>query len=191
MLPWCLAAQEFPAATGKTPTDVFTALVEVFVKLDRRCGHEQVSPNVVYEQMVRADADVRSMLQQGDSASRYRIDAPPSDSDRSPRHVLERALEIRGPINQLLARLELPAAPIPSSIPQGEIDPAYPFIQTQIIIAELNLLKVHLKTFSSTPLPIPVSGKTPTHAQQAEEGKAANTLVHLAIFKKRPQDILL
>jgi hypothetical protein len=155
-----------PTATGKVPTDVFRVLVESHVKLDRLCGHDKISPNEVYAQMVRATMDVRSILQQGDPASRYRIDAPPSDYDRSPRHVVERALEIRGTINQLRERLGLPVIALPGSIPDGEIDPIYPFVQAEIIIADLNLLKIHLKTVSSTPLPVPVRGKNPTHVHQ-------------------------
>ena len=157
---------EMPQATGKTPTDVFTVLVEVFVKLDRLCGHDKISHNEVFAQLVRATADVRTILQQGDPASRYRIDAPAADPDRTPRHVLESALAVRETIKQLNERMDMQPTPLPTSFPEGEIGPDYPFVQTQIIIAELNLLKVHLQTASSTPLAIPVAGKTPTTVHQ-------------------------
>ena len=157
---------DLPHATEKTPTDVFAVLVEVFVKLDRLCGHDKISHNEVHAQLVRATADVRSILQQGDPASRYRIDAPAAEPDRTPRHVLESALAIRETIKQLSERMDMQPTPLPTGVAAGEVGPDHPFVQTQIIIAELNLLKVHLQTTSSTPLAIPVAGKTPTHVQQ-------------------------
>jgi hypothetical protein len=157
---------ELPLAAEKTSTDVFAVLVEVFVKLDRLCGHDKISPNEVHAQLVRATADVRSILQQGDPASRYRIDAPAAEPHRTQRHVLESTLAIRETITQLNERMDMQPTPLPTDMPAGEVGPDYPFVQTQIIIAELNLLKVHLQTTSSTPLAIPVAGKTPTHVQQ-------------------------
>ena len=50
--------------------------------------------------------------------------------------------------------------------PGVKIFPADVFIQTQIIIAEINLLKIATGTISATPLPIPVKGKKPSDVHQ-------------------------
>ena len=53
----------------------------------------------------------------------------------------------------------MPTIPVPDP-PEYEVRPRDVFLQTQIIIAELNLLKKRLNTVSTTPLPVPVSADT-------------------------------
>ncbi len=153
------------AFTEKTSTDVYGVIVEVFIALSRLAGSQEISPSEVYAEMVRATADVRAILQRIDQASRYRIDAPASEVDRKPRHVFARCLVVRREINNIRQTLQLTARPLPS-LPAWEVEPMHVFLQTQIIIAELNLLKIHFHTGTSTPLSIPVTGKTPTHVHQ-------------------------
>lgn len=151
----------------KTPTDVFGLSVQVFIKLNALCGHTDLRPAEVYAQMVRGVEDVKSILRQNDPACRYRINAPPSPDDRTPADVFQKCLAIRRLVNRHRERLGMPTIPVPEP-PGNVVRPRDVFFQTQVIIAELNLLKMRLNTISSTPLPIPVADETtPTdvHAQ--------------------------
>ena len=146
---------------GKKPTDVFRLGAEVYFKLVGLCGQQKISPNAVFAEMVRGTDDVRSILRQADPASRYRIDAPHTDAPRKPADVLRLCLEIRQQINAHRRGLGMTEVPTPAFPTDRVVKPIEPFLQSQIIIAELNLLKLKTGTISSTPLPIPVDGKTP------------------------------
>lgn len=143
----------------KTPTDVFGIAIRVFVKLNALSGHDELRPAEVYAQMVRGVEDVKSILRQNDPACRYRIDKPASPPDRKPADVFQKCLEIRSLINRHRSKLDMPTIPVPDP-PEYEVRPRDVFLQTQIIIAELNLLKMRLNTVSTTPLPVPVSADT-------------------------------
>ena len=168
-----MPADEMPFA-DKEPTDVFHRAVRVFMKLNALCGHEILKPDEVYAQMVRAVEDVKSMLRQNDPACRYNIKKDASDPDRKPGHVFAMCVKIREKINEKRTALGMDTIPVPESPPLLDIDPRDVFFQTQIIIAELNLLKNPLKTKSSSPLPIPVSGKSPTDVHEQ-----ATMILHL------------
>lgn len=150
------------APNGKTPTDVFHQAVRVFAKLNALCNYQDLKPSEVYAQMTCAVEDVKSILRQADPACRYRIDAPSSEEGLEPADVFELCLEIRKLINDKRQVLGMTVVPVPQSPPRPEIFPRDVFFQTQIIIAELNLLKKPLNTVSSTPLPIPVEHKVPS-----------------------------
>ena len=150
------------AFEGKKPTDVFRLAAAVYVKLLGLCGQQNISPDTVFAEMTRGADDVRSILRQSDPASRYRIDAPRSDTPRKPADVLRLCLDIRRQINLQRGRLGMTAVPPPAFPADRVVEPIEPFLQSQIMIAELNLLKLKTGTVSSTPLPIPVEGKTPT-----------------------------
>jgi hypothetical protein len=144
----------------KTPTDVFAVSVRVLVKLNSLCGHEELKPAEVYSQMVRGVQDVRSILKQNDPACRYRIDKPDSPLNLKPGDVFAKCLQIRQLINRHRERLSMPTIPVPDVAAEIQIRPRDVFFQTQIIIAELNLLKMRLNTVSTTPLPVPVGDDT-------------------------------
>ncbi len=145
--------------TGKTPTDVFGVAIRVFVKLNALSGHDELRPAEVYAQMVRGVEDVKSILRQNDPACRYRINKPASLPERKPADVFQKCLEIRSLINRHRTELDMPTIPVPDP-PDYEVRPRDVFLQTQIIIAELNLLKMRLNTVSTTPLPVPVGADT-------------------------------
>lgn len=152
---------------GKVPTDVFGKHLDVFIKLRLLAGLEDISPNEVFSQLVRATSDVKTILTQIDPAQRFRIDAPKNiQSEIKPSDVFGICLKIRQDINVLREHFGLTAVPVPDLPKDMEIKPADTFVQIQIIIAELNLLKMGTGTVSSTPLPIPVSGKTPSDTYQ-------------------------
>ncbi len=150
------------AFADKTPTDVYNRGVRVFIKLHALCGYDALSPNEVFAQTVRGVEDVKSMLRQADPACRYRIDAPPTEPGRIPGDVFAKCLEVREQVNIVRQSLGMKPTPVPPLPNRETIRPRDVFFQTQIIIAELNLLKEPLATKSSSPLTIPVTGKMPT-----------------------------
>jgi hypothetical protein len=166
-----LGAHDLPhldiIVSKKTPTQVFNQCINVLGQLNALCDKQQISASEVYAEMVRADADVRSILEQSDPFCRYRINAPQTEPERTPSDVLIKCFDIRRAINHLRAGLGMPRIAVPTLAASAPITPMTPFVQTQIIIAELNALKVRMGTISSTPLAIPVASKTPTdvHAE--------------------------
>lgn len=150
-----------------SPTDVFNQASSVFLKLNALCGYDDISPSEVYAEMVRIADDVRSVLRQADSESRYRVDAPPSEPGKIPADVFNKCLDIRTSMNKHRLDAGLPEVPLATAPGDYEIRPRDVFFQTQIIIAELNLLKLHTGTISSTPLAIPVkSAKDPMEVHE-------------------------
>jgi len=166
----------------KTPTDVFNRAVRVFVKLNALCGYEDLEPSEVFAQMVRGVEDVKSMLRQADPAARYRIDKPPTEPNRIPGDVFEMCLNIRKQINLMRQSLGMETIPVPEMSVRERIRPFDVFFQSQIIIAELNLLKKPLKTKSSSPLSVPVTGKSPTRVHEQ-----ATMILHLLKQVKLPE----
>jgi len=149
----------------KTPTDVFEKALNVFVKLMKLSGAKNISPNVAYSQMARAVTDAEYILVNIDAYSRYRNDAPISAAGLTPTDVYQRALQVRQTINAVRKFYQLPIIPIPA-FDGDKKSPRDVFIQSQIIIAELNIIKLATNTFNITPVPIPVSGKKPTNVHQ-------------------------
>lgn len=150
----------------KTTTNVFNRAVRVFVKLNALCGYKDLEPSEVFAQMVRGVEDAKSMLRQADPAARYRINKPATESNRTPGDVFEMCLNIRKQINLMRQAFDMETIPVPEMSARENIRPFDVFFQTQIIIAELNLLKKPLKTKSSSPLPVPVTGKSPTRVHE-------------------------
>ena len=177
--------------SDKGPTDVFNRAVSVFTKLNVLCnenGRNDISPNEVYAQMVCAVEDVKSILRQFDSACRYKINAPPSEDGLTPADVFDMCLTIRKLINAKRVAKEMPKIPVPDAPARDSIYPRDVFFQTQIIIAELNLLKDKYKTISSTPLPIQVEGKVPSDVHR--QASLANYLLDQLEVEpsKKPSD---
>jgi len=157
------------AEQNKVPTDVFHLGVKVFLKLNALCEYREPSPNEAFAEMIRAGEDVRSMLRQVDPACRYRIDAAVIEGDLKPGDVFEKCLLIRSKLNEFRKQLGMKAVPVPRMTSRDAILPYDVFLQTQIIIAELNLLKISRNTVSSTPLPKPVFGMRPTDVYNKAE----------------------
>lgn len=158
--------EEMAPFTGKTPNDVYFRIVAVYMKMNLLAGREKISPSEVYAQMIRAISDVKSILGRIDPARRYRIDAPQSADGLKPADVFGECLEARKSINASRRHFGLDTIPVPAAGAGMAITPMDVFLQTQIIIAEINLLKMGTGTISVTPLPVPVTGKTPSDAHQ-------------------------
>lgn len=152
------------AFTGKTPTHVFSRVVSVYLKITALSGLKQITPNEVFAQMFRAQNDVKSILGNIDPARRYRVDVPQTPPGLTPTDVIKEALKARMSLNEARRHFKLAPIPVPKLMSGAKIRPTDVFIQTQIIIAEINLIKIATGTVSATPLPVPVRGKTPSDA---------------------------
>ncbi len=165
-----LSVETFPTDQrsfyGKVPTDVFDLFLSLYSKFSALIDRTRIEPSRVYAEMARGVADVKSILGQIDPARRYRIDAPQSPADLDPADVFEICLDIRDDINEIRKSYDMETIAVPAVDGDAELHPADAFIQTQVIIAELNLLKKHTGTVSATPLAMPVSGKTPSDVHQ-------------------------
>lgn len=153
-------------SVNKTPTHVFFKIAAAYIKINVLAGKNRISPNEVYSQMVRAIQDVKSILGKIDPARRYRVDVPQSVRGLTPGDVFKECLTARESINVSRSHFGMDTIPVPAFNIGMSIRPMDVFIQTQIIISEINLLKMGTGTVSVTPLPIPVTGKTPSDAHQ-------------------------
>ena len=152
--------------SGKKPTDVFELEWSVFANLIALAQEKQISPSEVYAQMLCAVTDARSILHNIDHADRYRINAAVSPPGLAPKDVFQQCLKIRKSINQVRDYFKLGTTAIPDYSNLTEIKLNDVYLQTQIIIAETNLLKLGTGTYDSTPLPISVTGKVPSNVHQ-------------------------
>lgn len=152
--------------SDKTPNDVFLVGLRIFAKIKALSGRTTISPNEVYSQMMRAVADVKSILSNIDPAQRYRIDAPKSPPNLTTEDAFNQCLRVRENINRLRARFDMKTISIPKAKEDQTFQPVDVFVQTQIIIAEMNLIKMRTGTNSATPLAIAEYGKTASDIHQ-------------------------
>lgn len=171
---------EMTTFQGKTPTDVFQIGVTALMKILALSGTNDISPNEVFSQTVRARYDAQAIVttaaqyEVGDADIRRRLKAKSfgMSSDgrhlevdtsvkRKPSNAFEECLRVRETINALRQQLNAPTTPMPSYEVGEKIRPADVYLQTQLIIAELNLLKMLTGTTVTTPPAQPVTGKSP------------------------------
>lgn len=165
----------------KTPTDVYNILFELYYKLNRLNGKTKITPTEVYSHISRAQEDLKTTLltlskrfeevdidkkmllttatygmhSQGESLSSF-------ENGKKPRQVLEMAYEIRKKLNLLREKNNLSIIEIPEINKTNETKPIDVFLQTQFIIAELNLLKIPMEIRSITNQAKIFSKKTPS-----------------------------
>lgn len=149
----------------KTPTDVFNKAMDIFIKLRLLSGKTKISPNFAYAQMARGVSDAVYILVNIDENSRYKIDAPISAKSLGPTDVFKKAIEVRKTLNTVRQFFRLPESSIPN-FDGNKKTPQDVYYQTQIIIAELNIIKVATKTMDATPVAIHVDGKKPSDVHQ-------------------------
>ena len=166
--------------SDKTPTDVYQELFELYYRLSRLNGKKKISPSEVYAQILRAKEDVHNSLliiskrlpQEQEFEKRLLVTATygmhPDGSvmsafedNKKPADVLKIALKIRDKLNELRGRNKLDAIKQPVIEQYQAIKPIDVFLQTQFIIAELNVLKIPMKIVSTISGVKPVSEKTP------------------------------
>ena len=153
-------------SSDKNPTDLFRVSAKVYMQLLSLNGEEEITSNQVYAQIKSACCDVESVLCQIDSANRFRFKTRLIDPSHGPADVVAASLACRRAINGVRSKLQFGSIPIPVIGDNLHVTSADAFIQTQLIIAELNLLKLELGNPSSAPLPIAVDDKSPAHVYQ-------------------------
>ncbi|GAB6040095.1 hypothetical protein [Endothiovibrio diazotrophicus] len=166
---------------GKSPADVLQAMLELYYKLDLLNGRNQVSPSEVYAHIRRAREDLQSTLlalskrlpEDAEGKKRQLVTAiygmnpdgtalSPREEGKKPADALNEALAIRTRLNELRKRYGLPEITPPAVADFATVKPIDVFLQTQFIIAELNLLKVPMEIHTTTNTTKPASGKTPS-----------------------------
>ena len=166
---------------GKTPTDVFQLAVSALEKILALGGTSEISPSEVFAQalrvrhdaqaivktvaqMERDDVDIRRRLKAnsfGVNVNGHHLDVE-KDIQRQPVDVFEQCLELRLVINSIREQLDTPTTPSPRYSKGEKIRPADVYLQTQLTIAELNLLKLFTGSMVMSPPTQPASGKSPT-----------------------------
>lgn len=171
--------------SGKTPGEVYQVLFELYYKLNLLNGKSKISPNEVFAHAQRAKEDLQYSLltiskrlpDAQEEKKRMLVTAiygmHPNGSTlakaaegRKPLDVINKAFDVRKKLNQLRLKNKLGEIQIPSVSDYGSVKPIDVFLQTQFIIAELNLLKSPLDITSTTNAAKPVTGRTPTDVYQ-------------------------
>lgn len=172
----------------RSPTQVYQEIFELYYKLNRLNGREKISPGEVYAQIRRAREDLQSSLliqskrleETQEARKRLLITAiygmhpdgtimPQMQQGKSPADVLSRILEVRSQLNAIRKVNKLSEIPIPARDSYGTIKPIDVFLQTQFVIAELNLLKMPMNITSITNSAKQLDGKTPSDVYQEAE----------------------
>jgi hypothetical protein len=167
---------------NKTPVDVYQKLFELYYKLNRLNGKNKISPSEVYAHIYRAKEDLQYSLltlskrldNMEEEKKRLLITAiygmhpdgtilPPTEQGKKPGDVIKKAFEVRGKLNELRKRNGLSEIKRPKFNEYKTVRPIDVFLQTQFIIAELNLLKIPMNIHSTTNSTKPNTGKTPSN----------------------------
>ncbi len=177
---------------GKTPVQVFSRMQNVLVKAISLSGQDRVTPSVTFVEVVRARADLqRVLLELGarveKSERRKQLvsaiyglrpdgeNLSPFVDGKKPKDVLGEVLRVRRQINDLHSQLGSSPTKVPTMSEYTEVRPIDVLIQTQIVIADINLLKRPLSIFSVTPFGTDPGVKSPSHVFQ--EAKYINYML--------------
>lgn len=171
--------------SGKTPADVYQKLFELYYKVCRLNHKVKISPNDVYSQIFRGREDMQYILltlskelnSMDEQKKRLLVTGiygmgtdgtqlSPMEIGKTPADALAKALEVRDTLNKLRVRYELPQIARPTVEDFKTINSIDVFLQTQFIIAELNLMKQPLNIRSVTNAAKVVFGKTPSDVHQ-------------------------
>ncbi len=164
-LAWNMGVTELPDEKpkwrDKTIDDAFGEALQLHVNLNALTGADQISPDAIYPHIARAVSDAKAILRHIDPAHRYRIDAKQTNDSVTSAELLEQCLATRKTINIAREDLGLEPTPIPENR-SGVKRTEDAFVQSQIILAELNLIKLRTGSADSTPLAVPTGGKSAT-----------------------------
>ncbi|MBU0680939.1 MAG: hypothetical protein KKD73_05910 [Proteobacteria bacterium] len=145
---------------NKTYNDVVRLCLAVFMKLRTLGDLETISMADAFSEFPRGVADIKSILTHIDPAQRYRIDLAPENGSAELTAVYEECLALRHDLNTLRRFYRLKEVVVPTGPPHKNLQPCDIYIQSQIILAELNALKKASNTSSISPEAIPVTDKT-------------------------------
>ena len=139
--------QPAPFAGGKTPSLVYKNLGDASYLLDGLVGRPTTSNDVymnvlqVHDQMASIAASLGVVLES---------DPPPVEGGRESKDVAQQILRAAYKIINLQTRLGMDASGVPS-MPLGEVTPAEVFDTTNLLLAELVRVKMHLGIRSPPP----------------------------------------
>ncbi len=145
--------------TTKNYNDVVRRCLAVFMKLRTLEDMDKISTNGVYPQFPRGVSDIKTILTHIDPAQRYRIDLEQKETKASLADVHRECLNLRHDLNKLRKFYNLRTVAVPKKPPHTPLHPCDIYIQTQIILAEINALKKASGTYSISPEGIPTKGK--------------------------------
>ena len=167
--------------SNKKPAQVYDEIFKLYYRLNILNGNAKVSPNEVYAHIFRAKEDLQSSLlilskrldEAEEEQKRLLVTAiygthpdgstlPAKAEGMAPTDVLDKALQVRQKLNQLRQRYKLPAIKKPEVKDFTVVKPIDIFLQSQFIIAEINLLKIPMNIHSTTNSARGVSNKTPS-----------------------------
>jgi hypothetical protein len=167
--------------SGKSPAAVYQALFELYYKVNRLNGKSKVSPSEVYSHIYRAKEDLqyslltlsKSLPVEEEDKKRLLTTAiygmhpdgstlPALEQGKKPGDVMSKAFDVRKKLNTLRKKNSMAEVSIPAVDSYGKVNPIDVFLQTQFIIAELNLLKIPMAISSTTNSAKPVANKTPS-----------------------------
>jgi hypothetical protein len=163
---WGLPKQKrtFPP---KTATDIFRKTVSVYFKLRILGGRKNITSQETAHEFSRAVNDMKILLNHIDPARRYR-DIFPETAPQNINQSYKSCLQIRRELNNIRSFYKLPILPLQKNRKPSTINEL--FIQSQIILGELN----QIKTVTGVKQPAPVF--VPTTDQV---GNRINVLHHL------------
>src|SRR5205807_2309671 len=140
----------------------FAETLRRYVKMNALADKRQVTAEEVCWQVARCVADAKAVLQHLDDAHRYRIDAPLTSSPKQAGDLYRQCLAVRGTLQAIERELNQMATPAPdvTFTAAGEDAGKDAFVQTQIVLAELNRIKLAIGVNENTPLAIRAEGKT-------------------------------
>jgi hypothetical protein len=145
---------------GKVPSDVFEVVVRIWVKAGIAAGQFKITPNDVFAEMARGVEDVAMILQTLGKEAPASADA--STTRYKPKDVFQMALDTRRVLNSVRESLKETTVEVPSLPADYRVRPLDVFLQSQIILAELNLIKSALGQKHATPQGTAVKRKSPT-----------------------------
>jgi len=167
--------------SNKTPSEVYQKAYELFYRLSLLNGHSEISPDTVFSQIQRAKHDLQASLlilakrlDKSDEKKKRQLvtaiyglkpDATKLSSkelNKTPNNALQKALAIRKTLNALRENNKLEAIAIPDFSTYPQVRPVDVFLQTQFIIAELNLLKQAWNIHKTTNNAQTSNGNTPS-----------------------------
>lgn len=152
---------------GKNPTDVYTQIIPLLAKLMALNATIKVTPSEVFSQMMRIRKDAQAILttvaMKQPAAERRRLKVRTfgmgadgnhltfrTSEPQTPADSFQACMDIRRSINRIWAAHQIKQLPLPSVGENESIGPSDVYLQTQIIIAELNLLKLMTATTAPT-----------------------------------------
>jgi len=167
--------------TDKTPVHVYQELFKLYYNLNRLNNKNKVSPSEVYAHIYRAKKDLQTSLliiskrldDSSEKKKRLLVTAiygmhtdgtvmSPLEKNKNPGDVIEKAFEVRDRLNELRKRNNLSIIKHPTKDEYSKVKPIDVFLQTQFIIAELNLLKIPMELHTTTANVSKASSKTPS-----------------------------